>query len=426
MNHKRNEKINQITDDTLVVGIDIAKETHYACPLDDRGRELVRKAVPFKQSREGFIAFRLQVEEWMERFEKKRVLIGFEPTGHYWMNLGVYLLEVDLPFVQVHPKHVKNTQEFDDNIQAKNDSKDARLIAKLMVNGSYFYPRIPEGFQAELRNGSTMRWRLKKDIARLKNQMIRWIDQYFPEFKLVFKDFKKLACITLKYTPLPGDLLRHDVEELARIYKEDGDIQRVAKKTIRKAQTVARQSIGLTEGVELARLEMQSLVTQFLLLERQLEEVNQRMEELVKQFDEFEYLASIPGISEHTIMDLLAETGSLKQYQHPRQLVKLAGLTLRQNTSGKYEGQTTISKRGRKRLRCLLFKAILPLLRNNGAFHELYQYYITRPVNPLKKKEAMVVLCGKLLKIFHGLSKHKNYFHEERMKQDLHCLKQAA
>ncbi|MCU6204551.1 hypothetical protein KWI09_23450, partial [Enterobacter cloacae] len=79
-----------------------------------------------------------------------------------------------------------------------------------------------------------------------------------------------------------------------------------------------------------------------------------------------------------------------------------------------------------KRLRSLLFKAILPLLRNNKVFHELYQYYITRPVNPLKKKEAMVVLCGKLLKIFHGLSKHKKHFHEERMKQDLHCLKQAA
>ncbi|REJ06347.1 IS110 family transposase [Halobacillus trueperi] len=426
MNDNRNERINQITEDTLVIGIDIAKQTHYACPVDDRGRELTRKAIPFNQSRDGFESFQRQVEEWLDRYDKKHVLIGFEPTGHYWMNLGFFLLEVDLPFVQVHPMHVKKSQEFDDNLQTKNDSKDARLIAKLMVTGSFFYPRIPEGFQAELRNGFAMRWRLKKDIARLKNQMIQWLDQYFPEFKSVFKDFHKLACVTLKFTPLPEDLLRHDVEELARIYKEEGGLLRVAKKTIHEAQDVARQSIGLTEGLEIARLDMKSLVTQFLLGERQLEEVNQHMEELAKQFDEFEYLVSIPGISAHTVLDLLAETGSLTQYKNPRQLIKLAGLTLREHSSGQYKGQKTISKRGRKRLRSLLFKAILPLLRNNEAFHELYQYYITRPVNPLKKKEAMVVLCGKLLKILHGLSKHENYFHEERMKQDLHCLKQAA
>ncbi|MCP3033601.1 IS110 family transposase [Halobacillus sp. A1] len=426
MNHKRNERINQITEDTLVIGIDIAKKTHYACPVDDRGREMRKKSVAFTQSREGFESFQRQVEDWLKLYEKKRVLIGFEPTGHYWMNLAFFLLEVDLPFVQVHPMHVKNTQEFDDNLQTKNDSKDARLIAKLMVTGSFFYPRIPRGIQAELRNGSAMRWRLKKDIARMKNQMIQWLDQYFPEFKLVFKDFKQLACITLKYTPLPEDLLRHDVEELARMYREQGGMCRVAKKTIREAQAVAGQSIGLTEGLEIARLEMQSLVSQFLLAEGQLEEVNQRMEELAEQLEDFEYLVSIRGISEHTVMDLIAETGPLKQYKNPRQLIKLAGLTLREQSSGQFKGQKIISKRGRKRLRSLLFKAILPLLRNNEAFHELYQYYINRPVNPLKKKEAMVVLCGKLLKIFHGLSKHENYFDEERMKQDLHCLNQAA
>ncbi|MFG6120848.1 transposase, partial [Thalassobacillus sp. B23F22_16] len=146
----------------------------------------------------------------------------------------------------------------------------------------------------------------------------------------------------------------------------------------------------------------------------------------VTQLDEYEYLISIPGIGKHTIIDLIAETGSLKQYTHSRQLIKLAGLTLRENSSGYHKGQKKISKRGRKRLRNLLFRAILPLIQNNRAFKELYQYYITRPVNPLKKKEAMVVLCGKLLKIFFGLSNRQVHFDEDRMKQDFHCLQQAA
>lgn len=37
MNSKTNQKINQVSEKTLVIGIDIAKRTHYACAVDDRG-----------------------------------------------------------------------------------------------------------------------------------------------------------------------------------------------------------------------------------------------------------------------------------------------------------------------------------------------------------------------------------------------------
>ncbi len=425
MNHNRNERINQITEDTLVIGIDIAKETHYACAVDDRSREL-QKAFSFKQSREGFELFYERIQSVLQRHEKQKVLVGFEPTGHYWMNLASFLLEVDIPFVTVNPMNVKRSKEFEDNIQTKNDKKDSRLIAKLMVGGNFTYSKLPEGAEAELRNGSAMRWKLKEERARFMNQMAGWLDQYFPEFKSVIKGYGQLACAMLKHTPLPQELLAYDVDALTAIYKEKEGLRNVSKKTIREMQRVAERSIGRTEGTQLARFEIVTLVDQFLLVEERLEELDTRLREWAEEFVEFEHLVSIPGISDSTVIDLLAETGSLKQYDNPRQLIKLAGLTLRENSSGKHKGMKKISKRGRKRLRSHLFRAILPLLRNNSAFYELYQYYITRSQNPLKKKEAMVVLCGKLLKIFFGLSTHQIHFDEDRMKQDLHCLKQAA
>ncbi len=425
MNHNRNNKINQMTEDTLVIGIDIAKKTHYACALDDRGRELQRP-IGFHQSLEGFRDFHQKVKGWLQGHKKDRVLIGFEPTGHYWMNLASYLMDADIPFVVVNPMHVKRTKEFDDNLQTKNDQKDARVIGKLMVGGHFSYPRIPEGVEAELRNGSSMRWKLKEEQARLKNQMTGWLDQYFPEFKTVIKGFGQLACAMLKHTPFPQDLIQKEVEELVLNYKEKAGVRAPAKKTIREMKRAAEASIGLTKGMEMARFEIDTLVDQFLLIEHRLEAIQIRLNELASQLEEYEYLVSIPGIGENTVIDLLAETGSLKQYKHPRQLIKLAGLTLRENSSGTHKGEKKISKRGRKHLRSLLYRAILPLLQNNSVFQELYQYYITRAHNPLKKKEAMVVLCGKLLKIFFGLSNHHVSFNEDRMKEDLHCLKQAA
>lgn len=40
MNSNTNEKIIKVSENTLVVGIDIAKRKHFACALDDRDRVL--------------------------------------------------------------------------------------------------------------------------------------------------------------------------------------------------------------------------------------------------------------------------------------------------------------------------------------------------------------------------------------------------
>jgi transposase len=61
----------------------------------------------------------------------------------------------------------------------------------------------------------------------------------------------------------------------------------------------------------------------------------------------------------------------------------IAGLNLKENSSGKHKGKTTISKRGRKRLRAILFQGVLPVVATNEEFKELHQYYTTRGQNRL-------------------------------------------
>ena len=51
MNYKQNEKINQVKESTLVVGIDIGSTTQYARAFDWRGIEL-GKVFTFSNSRE--------------------------------------------------------------------------------------------------------------------------------------------------------------------------------------------------------------------------------------------------------------------------------------------------------------------------------------------------------------------------------------
>ena len=425
MNSKWNEKLNQVTENTLIVGMDIAKSTHYACFVDERGRVL-EKAFAVHQSREGFEALYQNVLRAMKAHGKTDVIVGIEPTGHYWMNLAYFLDSYGIPLVMVNPLHVKRSKELDDNLQTKNDKKDAVVIARLMKDGRFSYPRILKDIEAELRIGSTLRSKLTEDLSSIKNRIIRWLDRYFPEFTQVYPTFGKMAFATLEKTPLPQDIVGKTAEELVFLYRQVEGMRAPQLPKAKLLVDVANQSIGLTEGSQMARFEIATLIRQYRLLEEEIEEVNSHLAELAKSTEEYVYLSSVPGIGDATIVDLLSEVGSFSHYEDPRQLIKLAGLTLRENSSGQHQGRKQISKRGRKRLRNVLFKVIVPLIRHNEAFKRLHEYYTTRQQNPLRGKQSMVVLCGKLLKVLHGICKKKVQFDERHMMKDLHCLSMAA
>ena len=425
MNSNTNEKINQVSENTLVIGIDIAKHKHFACAVDDRGRVL-QKSFPIFQSRMGFEAFYERLLALKAIHEKQDILVGFEPTGHYWMNLAAFLMNYGIPFVMVNPMHVNRSKELDDNLQTKNDQKDALVIARLMRDGRFSYPRLLTGVEAELRNGATLRTKIQEDLNALQNRLIRWLDRFFPEFTHVFKNFGKMAYAALEMTPLPSDIKGKSPEELLFLYRQVEGMKSPQLPKAKQLVEAAENSIGLTEGLVMARYEIATLLSQIKLMQAQLDELTIQLTELAKQMTDYDYIASVPGIGDITIVDLLSEVGSLKQYQHPRQLIKLAGLTLRENSSGKQKGQKRISKRGRRKLRALLFRVMMPLIKHNRAFKQLHEYYTTRIVNPLRKKQSIVVLCGKLLKILHALCKKKRLFNEQQMMNDFATLKATA
>lgn len=83
--------------------------------------------------------------------------------------------------------------------------------------------------------------------------------------------------------------------------------------------------------------------------------------------------------------------------------MKILKSALIENSSGKKKGQTSISRRGRKDLRRLLYQVILGMIRTNTGFREMYIYYTTRRKNQLTGKQAIIALCRKLLRIIHTL-----------------------
>lgn len=424
MDFKQNQKINQVTEKTLVVGIDIAKRTHYACFVDERGRVL-QKSFSISQSHEGFEYFYQRILQTLNEHGKTEVLVGIEPTGHYWLNLAYFLEERGIPLVMTNPMHVKRSKELDDNLPTKHDRKDALVIARLVKDGRFSYPRILKDTEAELRVGSTFRSKLVEELSALKNRMIRWLDRYFPEFTQVFPSFGKMAMAVLECTPFPSDLYEKQPDEVLSLYRGVEGLKSPQRPKAVRLLEVAANSIGVTEGRQMARIEIATLVRRYHQLEQEIESLTEQLVELVQTSVEYEWLSTVPGLGDTTIVDLLAEIGSFSHYEDPRQLIKLAGLTLRENSSGQHKGQKRISKRGRRKLRALLFRVMMPMIRHNVAFRELHEYYTNRQVNPLRKKQSIVVLCGKLLKVLHGISTKHKAFDAQRMMKDIPSLAEA-
>ena len=401
MKSTQNKKIAQVKETTMIVGIDVGSEKHYFRAFNWRGIELTRKPVPFSNSMEGFLSLGNAITELMQKNNLEEAMVGIEPTGHYWFDLGQFLNENNIRFVMVNPNHVHKTKELDDNSPSKNDRKDPRVIANLVRDGRYFYSYMPTGVYAELRNASNRRFVLVEEQTRAKNRLQKWIAVYFPEYKGIYTHIDaKGGLLVLKKAPTPQEIVKLGVEGILQIWK-DAKLRGNGKKKAMLILNAAKNSIGLTEGLTEARIEIQDLIEDYELQTKRLERVNDLIKELCLQIKYVDKLLEIKGIGLITVAGFIAEVGDITRFDNTKELQKLAGLELVADSSGKHNGKTKISKRGRKRLRYLLFEAAISVVGKNDEFRQIHRYYTTRDKNPLKKMQSLIAVACKLIRVFH-------------------------
>lgn len=403
MNYTQNEKIAQVTENTLVIGIDVGSESHYARAFDWRGYEYSKKAFQFSNTEAGFAEFKAWMHHIKDAHGKERLLPGMEPTGHYWFNLGKYLMDQEISPVLVNPHHVKKSKELDDNSQTKTDHKDPKTIAKLICEGRYTYPYLPEGIYADLRTASNLRFQLTSELTRIQNHIQRWFSIYFPEYKDVYGSFDgKGSMMILKQAALPEDIAALGEEKVNQIWR-DAKLRAVGMKRAKTLIEAAKHSIGSREGSTSARMEIAILLEDYEAKAAALEKIMELIEELCRQIPMAGKLLEIKGVGMKTVSGFLAEVGDIRRFDNPKQLQKLAGLALVEDSSGKHKGQTVISRRGRKRLRYLLFEVSMSLVAKNAEFRELHRYYTTREGNPLKKMQSLMAVACKLIRVFYAM-----------------------
>lgn len=415
----QNAKITAITEKTLVIGIDVGSETHFARAFNWRGYEFSRKPLEFGNTEEGFETLRTWIMELKEKHGMDKVIPGMEPTGHYWFNLGKFLQDEGMKPVHVNPHHVKKSKEMDDNDPSKNDRKDPRVIAGLVNEGRYFYPYIPDGIYAEIRALSGLQVLAQSEITRLKNRIARWFSIYFPNYKDVYGNVGAVSgLMVLKEAPLPEDIVKLGVEGVNRIWR-DAKLRGVGLKRARTLVTAAGHSIGSREAQEAARIELRILLADYERYTAREKDLMALIEEKIAEVPYVDKLLEIRGVGLKTVVGFVAEVGDIKRFDDPKQLQKLAGYAIVRNQSGKHKGESHISYRGRKRLRYVLYEAAVSVVGHSPEFRSIHQYYTTRDRNPLKKMQSMIAVACKLIRVFYLILQTGVTYNAEKMMEDI-------
>ena len=415
----RNEKLTFIRDDMLIVGCDIGSETHYVRAIDTKGRELSQGAFSFENNAEGF----QNVKDWAlqlaAQHEKNQIVLGLEPTGHYWFSLAAWMIANGISVVQVNPYAVKQTKELEDNSQAKNDAKDPKLIADLVKNGNYGVPYLPEDVYADLRVLCTLRDQLTEDRVRDMNRLHREMKIVFPEYKEAFGKVDGIFTLSiLAKAPLPSELVSLGEDGIKAIWHNEklrGGGYKRAKEIVRLASV----SVGLTQGAEARKLAIASFVGKIVELSAEIEEIEAQIAQKCREIPRAENVLEIAGLGDTIVSGILAEMGDIERFDAAKEIQKLSGLGLVACSSGKHKGQTKISHRGRKRLRYWLFQGALSVVSHNEAFRQIHEYYTTRAANPLKKMQSITVIACKLLRIIFTILKKGVRFDPEKMMRDI-------
>ena len=348
----------------IYVGIDIAKNTHWASAMNSDG-EILLEPFSFQNNNEGFQKFISK----LSNFDKQKMLIGLESTAHYGENIISYLFNLDYKIGIINPIQTSNLRK--SNIRkTKNDKVDTFIIIKSLTLNNYNLVTTRDINNIKLKGLSRSRHNLIVMRSRSKIQLASFIDQLFPELNKFFKGNLHLnvSYQLLKDYSSPKDISSLHLTKLYNIL-HDNSHGRYNKEDAIRLRELAKNSVGIDNPT--LSLQIKQAILQIELYSEQIEEV----EKLSKQIlDEMKSkLLTIPGMSYNQATAIHGFIGDIRRFNKSCQLLAYAGLDPSIYQSGNFEARSTrMSKRGNSLLRYNLVYAAHNLVLHNRTFKEYY------------------------------------------------------
>ena len=406
----RNPKLRKVyvqTEGLLIVGVDIGKAKHTAC--FGTHHKVTSRQFDFPHSRQGFTAFEKRIRSLRFKAKCQRVLVGMEPSGLYWYALYERLKQCGFNVCLVNCLAVKNNRRTMPDGTSKTDPKDAHSIFDLLIQGKFF---LPVERDSELNAAYRLMRRhmaVKKRIARLRNQLRGIIHLSFPELNAVIKDLTQPTSLRfLIANPTPQSILRNGRKRFMAKWQPRRRCGQWAPAKFAAIYQLAKTSIGLIDPQRIDALEIKALAQD---LADAVEKSHFWLDQavgLIESREDFALLMTMPRIGKPTATALLTAIGHIDEFTCGKQLVKLAGLDIRE-----YESGTSIKKRprvthvGSGYLRHWLYHYALRMVAYEPHFQKLFARRKKKSPGKGAGQRALVAVSDKILRIVYRMLRGK-------------------
>jgi transposase len=401
----------------LLVGIDVAKDKHYAFFGTATGKTFLRRLV-FENNREGFRKLLVQAEAMKVQGGLKKVVFGMEPTANYHKPLGEHLIRCGHRVVLVSGVAAHENRKTLDGRWDTNDTRDAANVADLVSQGKCLFYEFPMGALQDLRNLLSLKRRFKRQEhgyrVRIRNHLLA---KYFPELDRYYKQSESTSLAIVHWCLDPSVLAGLEYKRFVEMVAP-GKRREFQENRLQAIWKLAVDSVGCEAGPTV-EFEAQVMVEGLKQIRDALRSIEEKIQEICLQFPEYEYLLSIPGFGPDVSAKVLGAIGDPFRFQNGQQVLKLGGLDLNAERSGKSSdlARPVISKKGKADLRYALYQAaLIASIRDRHFIIYFTNQLRGREKEPGIKTKMRVKLAAKLLKIAWTLMKKKEPFNPDYLK----------
>ena len=385
----------------IYIGVDISKYKHDCFICNDTG-EVIVENLSFDNNKIGFQQFL----DLLKPYDNSNVHIGLEATGHYGLNLKLFLEKNNYTFMEFNPLLVKEFKKSLTLRRTKTDKVDATIICQKLMsvpykpNSKLFYHKYG------LKSLTRLRESFVKQRSKCMVQLTNVLDIIFPEFKPFFNNRFSATSIYLldKYGSAEKISNMRDFDTPNKLSRGSFSYARFAK-----LKELAKNTIG--ESNKVFEFELHTLISLYNEIDSKIDSLDKQISTIIKELNP--PTLSIPGIGELTTAVIVSEFGDFIKFSNADKLLSFAGLEPSINQSGTILAYGKMVKRGSGYLRYSLMNIANVVIRYNPTF---YDFYLKKRSEGKCHRVALSHICKKLLRVIYKLETQNIHFDPSLLK----------
>ena len=385
----------------IYIGIDISKYKHDCFICNNTGEVLVEN-LSFENNKKGFQQFL----DLLKPYDNDNVHIGLEATGHYGLNLKLFLEKNNYTFMEFNPLLVKEFKKSLSLRRTKTDKVDAITISQKLMsvpykpNSKLFYHKY------SIKSLSRLRDSLVRQRSKYMVQLTNILDIVFPEFKPFFNNRFSTTSLYLlnKYRNAEKIANMRDFDTPNKLSRGSFTYAKFAK-----LKELAKNTIG--ESNEVFEIELQTIITLYNEIDSKINSIDKQISTIIKELNP--PTLSIPGIGELTTAVIISEFGDFNKFSNADKLLSFAGLEPGIYQSGTILSNGKMVKRGSGYLRYSLMNIANVVIRYNPTF---YDFYLKKRTEGKCHRVALSHVCKKLLRVIYKLETQNIQFNPSLLK----------